>query len=145
MPFGFTVTSHIIVTFFLALSFNLGFLFLGLVMHKFRFFLLFVPKGVPLLLAPLIIIIEIVSYLIRTFSLSLRLFANMMAGHTLLKILASFVVACASVGGYALAAGAVPLLLVFAVTALEVGIAFLQAYVFTILLCIYANDAVNLH
>jgi F0F1-type ATP synthase membrane subunit a len=106
----------------LALSFNLGFLFLGLALHKIRFFLLFVPKGVPLLLAPLIIVIEIVSYLIRTFSLSLRLFANMMAGHTLLKILSSFVVACAGAGGYMIAAGFVPLLLVFAVTALEIGI-----------------------
>lgn len=144
-PFGFTVTSHILITFALAFCFNLGFVFLGLYMHKLRFFSLFVPKGVPAVLLPLIVVIELVSYFIRTFSLSLRLFANMMAGHTLLNILSSFVTAFLAIGGITAVFAVVPFLLVFAVTLLEVGIAFLQAYVFTILLCIYMNDSLNLH
>lgn len=144
-PFGFTVTGHIIITFTLALAFNLGFIFLGISLHKFKFLTLFVPKGVPTVLLPLIVVIEVVSYFIRTFSLSLRLFANMMAGHTLLQILASFVVAFLAVPGLIGFLAIIPFSLVFAVTVLEVGIAFLQAYVFTILLCIYANDSLNLH
>jgi ATP synthase subunit 6 len=144
-PFAFTLTSHIIITFTLALAFNLGFAFIGLFFHKLHFFTLFVPKGVPILLTPLIVVIEIVSYLIRTFSLSLRLFANMMAGHTLLQILSSFVIAFLNTKGILILLGLVPFFLVFFVTVLEVGIAFLQAYVFTILLCIYVNDALNLH
>jgi len=144
-PFGFTLTGQIVITGALALSFNLGFLFLGLALHRKRFFSLFVPQGVPAILVPLIVVIEIVSYLIRTFSLSLRLFANMMAGHTLLNILSSFVVALLSLTGWFKLVALVPFLLVFFVTILEVGIAFLQAYVFTILLCIYLNDALNLH
>jgi len=144
-PFGFTVTGHIIITFTLALAFNLGFVFLGLALHKLHFFKLFVPSGVPTVLLPLIVIIEVVSYLIRTFSLSLRLFANMMAGHTLLQILSSFVVAFLGASGLIAVLAIIPFALVFAVTLLEVGIAFLQAYVFTILLCIYANDSLNLH
>jgi len=144
-PFAFTLTSHIIITFTLALGFNIGFAFVGLYFHKLHFFSYFVPKGVPVLLLPLIVVIEIVSYLIRTFSLSLRLFANMMAGHTLLQILASFVIAFLNANGLLILLGLIPFFLVFFVTVLEVGIAFLQAYVFTILLCIYVNDALNLH
>lgn len=144
-PFAFTLTSHIIITFTLALAFNIGFAFVGLFFHKLRFFTLFVPKGVPTLLLPLIVVIEVVSYVIRTFSLSLRLFANMMAGHTLLQILASFVIAFLNTNGLLIVLGLIPFFLVFFVTVLEVGIAFLQAYVFTILLCIYVNDALNLH
>ena len=144
-PFGFTVTGHIIITFSLALAFNIGFIILGLAIHKLHFFKLFVPSGVPTALMPLIVVIEVVSYLIRTFSLSLRLFANMMAGHALLQILASFVVAFLSLSGLVSVLAIIPFALVFAVTLLEVGIAFLQAYVFTILLCIYANDSLNLH
>jgi ATP synthase subunit 6 len=145
MPFAFTVTAQIIVTFFFALSFNLGFIFLGFYLHNVKFLTLFVPSGVPTALLPLIVVIEVISYLIRTFSLSLRLFANMMAGHTLLHILASFVVVFLLLGGLLVVFAIVPFLLVLAVMVLEIGIAFLQAYVFTILLCIYANDAINLH
>lgn len=145
LPFGFTVTGQLIVTFFLALSFNLGFLFLGLQLHRWRFLRLFVPRGVPVILLPLIIVIEIVSYSIRTFSLSLRLFANMMAGHTLLQILSGFVISLSSIVGFLSYFALLPFLLVFAVTVLEVAIAFIQAYVFTILLFIYLNDALNLH
>jgi ATP synthase subunit 6 len=139
MPFGFTMTSHILLTFTLALAFNIGFLLLGFQKQGISFLKLFVPKGVPLLFKPLIIVIEVVSYLIRTFSLSLRLFANMMAGHTLLHILASF----CFVGGTAFSF--VPWLLVFAVVLLEFAIAFIQAYVFVILLTIYLNDSINGH
>jgi len=144
-PFGFTVTSHIIVTFFLAFSFNLGFVFLGLEKHGLRFLTLFVPKGVPFVLLPLLIVIEVVSYLIRTFSLSLRLFANMMAGHTLLQILSGFIVVLASLSSILAGLGIIPFLLVVAVTLLEIAIAFIQAYVFTILLFIYISDSLNLH
>jgi F-type H+-transporting ATPase subunit a len=91
LPFSFTITAHLSITFFFALSFNLGFFFIGILKHKFAFFLLFVPQGAPKALLPLIVIIEVVSYLIRTFSLSIRLFANMMAGHCLLYIISSFV------------------------------------------------------
>jgi ATP synthase subunit 6 len=109
------------------------------------FFKLFVPSGVPAALLPLIVMIEVLSYVIRTFSLALRLFANMMAGHTLLQILSSFVVVFVSTGGLASILGVLPLLLVLAVSVLELAIAFLQAYVFTILLAIYLNDSLNLH
>ena len=129
----------------MALSFNLGFIFLGFYLHNVKFLTLFVPSGVPKALLPLILVIEVISYLIRTFSLSLRLFANMMAGHTLLHILSSFVVAFLLIGGLLVSFSVIPLLLVLAVMLLEIGIAFLQAYVFTILLCIYANDSINLH
>jgi ATP synthase subunit 6 len=112
-PFAFTITSHIIITFTLALAFNIGFAFVGLYFHKLHFFSFFVPKGVPVVLLPLIVVIEIVSYLIRTFSLSLRLFANMMAGHTLLQILASFVIAFLNTNGLLIILGLIPFFLVF--------------------------------
>jgi ATP synthase subunit 6 len=139
MPFGFTMTSHILLTFTLALAFNIGFLILGFQKQGISFLKLFVPKGVPFLFKPLIIVIEVVSYLIRTFSLSLRLFANMMAGHTLLHILASFCFVGGTIFSF------VPWLLVFAVVLLEFAIAFIQAYVFVILLTIYLNDSINGH
>lgn len=102
---------------------------------------LFIPSGVPTVLLPLIVVIEVVSYFIRTFSLSLRLFANMMAGHTLLQILSGFVLALAGLSGFLAFLGVVPFLLVFAVMGLELAIAFIQAYVFTVLLFIYINDS----
>jgi len=145
LPFAFTVTAHLFVTFFLALSFNLGFFFLGFQKHGVYFLKFFVPSGVPALLLPLIVVIEVVSYAIRTFSLALRLFANMMAGHTLLQILSGFVIALGGLVGVFSYLAVVPFLLVFFVTVLEVGIAFIQAYVFTILLFIYLGDALNLH
>jgi F-type H+-transporting ATPase subunit a len=140
-PFGFTPTGHIIITFVLAFSFNLGFLFIGFMKNGVSFLKLFVPSGSPAALLPLIVVIEVVSYLIRTFSLSLRLFANMMAGHTLLHILSSFVIAFIEANMVLFAI--FPYLLVFFVGILEFGIAFLQAYVFVILLCIYLNDALH--
>jgi len=141
LPFAFTPTSHLIFTLTLAFSCNLGLVIIGFAENGWRFLLLFVPKGGPLWLMPLIVLIEFLSYLLRTLSLSIRLFANMMAGHTLLHILASFITAFIN-AGY-LATAFAPFILVIAVIALELGIAFLQAYVFLILLCIYLNDSLH--
>jgi len=137
VPFNFTVTSHLCVTLFLALGFNLGFLFWGVAHHGVRFFGLFVPAGAPVFLLPLIVVIEVVSYLIRPVSLALRLFANMMAGHTLVHIILGFAAGATTVGVAAASVG------IFAVTLLEFGIALLQAYVFVVLCCIYTRDALE--
>jgi len=139
LPYSFTVTSHIIVTFVLAALVFVGITILGFIKHGFRYLELFVPKGVPKLLLPLIIIIEIISYLSRPVSLSVRLFANMMAGHTMLKVFGGFVISLGLLGGW------LPLGFSVALTGLEILVAFLQAYVFAILTCIYLNDALNLH
>ena len=122
LPYSFTFTSHIIVTFVLAMFVFLLVTLLGIFIHGFKFFGLFVPKGVPMIMLPLMIPIEIISYLSRPISLSVRLFANMMAGHTMLKIFAGFIV---PLGIF----GVAPLMVDVALTALEVLIAFLQAYV----------------
>ena len=141
LPFSFTITAHLSITFFFALSFNLGFFFIGLIKHKFNFFLLFVPQGAPKVLLPLIIIIEIVSYLIRTFSLSIRLFANMMAGHCLLFIISSFVFTLIYL--YSQFIFLFLIIIYILIFLLEFAVAFLQAYVFTILLSIYLNDGLH--
>lgn len=138
IPSAFTFTSHIIVTFAMALAVFVFVTLLAIFKHGFRFFAFFVPPGAPKLMWPLLIPIEVISYLSRPVSLSVRLFANMLAGHTLLKVFAGFVVALG-------AAGVVPLLFIVALTGLEILIAFLQAYVFTILTCLYINDALHLH
>ena len=138
VPYGFTFTSHIIVTFTMAMVVFVGVTVIALIKHKLHFFTFFMPPGVPLIMAPLLVPIEIISYLSRPLSLSVRLFANMLAGHTLLKVFAGFVVA---LGLY----GAFPLAFVIALTALEIVIALLQAFVFTILTCLYLNDALHLH
>lgn len=137
-PYSFTFTSHIIVTFAIAIVIFIGVTVLGFVKHGFHFFSFFVPPGTPLPLYPLLIPIEIISYLSRPISLSVRLFANMLAGHTLLKVIAGFV-------GLLGAFGILPFAFVVALTGLEVLIAFLQAYVFAILTCLYINDALHLH
>nr|YP_009446417.1 ATP synthase F0 subunit a [Ancoracysta twista]YP_009446440.1 ATP synthase F0 subunit a [Ancoracysta twista]ATY40905.1 ATP synthase F0 subunit a [Ancoracysta twista]ATY40928.1 ATP synthase F0 subunit a [Ancoracysta twista] len=145
IPYSFTVTSHIIVTFGLALALFVGINIIGLREHGLHFFSLFLPKGAPIFLAPLLVMIELISYIFRVFSLSIRLFANMMAGHTLLKILAGFGWTMLMMGGVFYILHLLPLLIVFLLTGLEIGIAFLQAYVFTILTCMYLNDAIHLH
>ena len=139
LPYSFTVTSHIIVTFFLAAIVFIGVTVIGFMKHGIKYLLLFVPKGVPIILLPLIVIIEIISYLSRPISLSVRLFANMMAGHTMLKVFGGFVISLGLLGGW------LPLSFSVALTGLEILVAFLQAYVFAILTCIYLNDALNLH
>ena len=139
LPYSFTVTSHIIVTFALAAVIFLGVTVVGFVTHGFGYLKLFIPSGVPIILLPLIVVIEIISYLSRPISLSVRLFANMMAGHTMMKVFGGFVVGLGIVGGW------LPLTFTVALTGLEILVAFLQAYVFAILTCIYLNDALNLH
>jgi len=139
LPYSFTVTSHIIVTFVLAAIIFVGVTIIGFIKHGMGYLKLFVPSGVPLILLPLIVIIEIISYLSRPVSLSVRLFANMMAGHTMLKVFGGFVISLGIVGGW------LPLSFSVALTGLEILVAFLQAYVFAILTCIYLNDALNLH
>ena len=138
IPFTFTVTSHIIVTFALAFVVFLGVTVIAFARHGAHFLHFFVPPGVPNPLLLLLVPIEVLSYFIRPVSLSVRLFANMMAGHTMLKVFAGFVVALGVLGGWA------PLAFVVALTGLEIGIAFLQAYVFTILTCLYLNDAIHM-
>ena len=139
LPYSFTVTSHIIVTFALAAVIFIGVTIIGFVNHGVGYLKLFIPSGVPLFLLPLIVIIEIISYLSRPVSLSVRLFANMMAGHTMLKVFGGFVISLGIIGGW------LPLSFAVALTGLEILIAFLQAYVFAILTCIYLNDALNLN
>jgi len=138
VPYSFTFTSHIAVTFAMAMVVFVGVTILGFAKHGLHFFSLFVPPGVPIWMWPLLIPIEIISYLSRPISLAMRLFANMLAGHTLLKVFAGFVPVLG-------AAGILPLAFVVPLTALELLIAFLQAYVFTILTCLYINDALHLH
>jgi F-type H+-transporting ATPase subunit a len=139
IPYTFTVTSHIIVTFMLAAFIFIGVTVIGFIKHGFGYLKLFVPSGVPIILLPLIVVIEIISYLSRPISLSVRLFANMMAGHTMLKVFGGFVISLGLLGGW------LPLGFSVALTGLEILVAFLQAYVFAILTCIYLNDALNLH
>ena len=139
IPYQFTFTSHIIVTFALAAVVFIGVTILGFVNHGIRFFTFFYIPGVPFYMHPLLIPIEVISYLSRPISLSVRLFANMLAGHTLLKVFAGFVVSMPFF------TGALPLTFIVALTGLEILIAFLQAYVFAILTCLYINDAYHLH
>jgi len=139
LPYSFTVTSHIIVTFALAFFIFIGVTLVGFAKHGISYLKLFVPSGVPIFLLPLIIVIEVISYLSRPVSLSVRLFANMMAGHTMLKVFGGFVVSLGILGGW------LPLGFAVALTGLELLVAFIQAYVFAILTCIYLNDALNLH
>lgn len=139
IPYSFTVTSHIVVTFALALLVFLFVLIIGFVKNGPGFLKLFVPSGVPVAMLPLITVLEVFSFLIRPISLSVRLFANMMAGHMMLKVFAAFVVGLGLLGGWA------PLLFMVAFTGLEILVAFLQAFVFTVLTCIYLNDALHMH
>ena len=139
IPYSFTFTSHIVVTFAMAAVVFVGVTVIGFVHHGARFLRFFVPEGVPAPLLAILVPIEVLSYFVRPVSLSLRLFANMMAGHTMLKVFGGFVVALGFIGGWA------PLALIVALTGLEIGIALLQAYVFAVLSCLYLNDALHMH
>lgn len=144
IPHSFTYTSHIIVTGALA-----GFIFLvvcvlGIVRHGTHFFHMFLPPGVPLWLAPLIVPIELISFLIRPLTLSVRLFANMMAGHIMLKVFASLSVTALGAGTVGVAIGIMPALFNSVLIGFELLVAFLQTYVFTILTCIYLKDTVEI-
>ena len=139
VPYSFTFTSHIVVTFAMAIIIFIFVTILGFVKHGMHFFSFFAPPGTPVVMLPLLVPIEIISYLSRPISLSVRLFANMLAGHTLIKVIAGFIPALGVIFGV------LPLALVVALTGLEILIAFLQAYVFAILTCLYINDAIHLH
>ena len=143
IPYQFTFTSHIIVTFALAAVVFIGVTILGFINHGIKFFTFFYIPGVPFYMHPLLIPIEVISYLSRPVSLSVRLFANMMAGHTLLKVIGGFVFVLGA--NSFIIGGALPVAFLIALTGLEIVIAFLQAYVFAILTCLYINDAIHLH
>ena len=139
MPYGFTFTSHLIVTAAMAVFIFVSVTIIGFWKHGLHFFTLFVPPNTPLVMAIVLVPLEMFSYLIRPLTLSLRLFANMMAGHVLLKVLAGFIISLGLLFGW------IPLIAVFGITLLEIMVALIQAYVFALLTCIYLNDAVNLH
>jgi F-type H+-transporting ATPase subunit a len=143
LPYSFTVTSHIIVTAALALLVFFTVIVYGFYKNGLRFFKLFVPSGVPIYILPLIVLIEIMSFLSRPISHSVRLFANMLAGHITLKVFAGFVTMLGAAGLLGWLGAALPLVMIVALTALELLVAFLQAYVFAILTCIYLNDAIH--
>jgi ATP synthase subunit 6 len=145
IPYSFTITSHIVVTFALSLAFFTGINVVAFRTHGLHFFSLFLPAGAPLVMAPFLVPIELLSYFIRVLSLAIRLFANMMAGHCLLKILAGFGWTMLTMGGLMSIASLAPFIVVFAITGLEIAIALLQAYVFAILICLYLKDAIHLH
>lgn len=146
IPGSFTFTSHIIVTFGLAITVFVFVTVLALIKHGLHFFTFFMPHGAPKLLAPILIPIEVLSYLARPVSLSIRLFANMMAGHTMLKVFAGFTISLAAAfGGVGYLVGFGAVIINVALTAFEILVAVLQAYVFTILTCLYIRDAIELH
>ena len=139
VPYGFTVTSHISITFALAMMVFLLVTVVGIYLHGFHFFSLFLPAGTPWWLAPLMVVIELFAYLARPVSLSLRLAANMVAGHVLLKVMAGFVVSMA------IYLKILPIPFLVILIGFELFVAVLQAYIFTILSCVYLSDALNLH
>ena len=143
IPYSFTVASHIIVTASLALLVFFTVLVYGFYKNGLKFFKLFVPSGIPIVILPLVVMIEVISFLSRPISHSVRLFANMLAGHITLKVFASFVTMLGAMGFVGWVGAILPLGLTVALTALELLVAFLQAYVFTILTCIYLNDAIH--
>jgi F-type H+-transporting ATPase subunit a len=144
IPYSFTVTSHIVVTAALAITVFLTVLIYGLLRHGLHFFNLFVPKGVPIYILPLIVAIEILSFISRPISHSVRLFANMLAGHITLQVFAGFIILMGTaMGAVGWIGGILPFGMIVILMALETLVAFLQAYVFAILTCIYLNDAIH--
>lgn len=145
IPYSFTVTSHLVVTFALALTTYIGFNLIGIQKHKLKFLNLLLPSGASIVLVPLLVPIELVSYIFRVISLPVRLFANMMAGHTLLKVIAGFAWTMVNLSGVMFLVHFIPMLLLVLLVGLELGVAVIQSYVFSILTCMYINDALNLH
>jgi F-type H+-transporting ATPase subunit a len=143
IPYAFTVSSQLIVTAAMALFVFFLVLFYGLYRNVLKFFKLFVPSGVPIFIMPIVVPIEVISFLLKPISHSVRLFANMLAGHIALKVFASFIIMLSAVGILGIFGAVLPLGLTIALTALELLVAFLQAYVFAILTCIYLNDALH--
>ncbi|AQX18063.1 MULTISPECIES: F0F1 ATP synthase subunit A [Bartonella] len=142
-PYFYTITSQIVITFSLAMLVILTVIGYGFYKHGLNFLKLFVPSGVPVIVLPLVTMIEIISFLSRPISLSFRLFANMLAGHITLKVFSGFIVSMVGVGIIGLGGAILSLAMTVAITALEFLVAFLQAYVFTVLTCMYINDAVH--
>lgn len=145
IPYAFTITSSAAVTFFFSVTFFIGITIIGYVTHKDTLFQILLPAGVPLVIAPFLIVVELISYFARVFSLAIRLFSNMMSGHGLLKILGAFVWAIVVHAAGPIFIYFFPLAIVFIVTLLELVIAFLQAYVFIVLVSVYLNDVVCIH
>lgn len=145
VPYSFTITSHIALTFSLSLAIFIGINIIGLKKHGLNFFSLFLPRNVPLIIVPLLVTIEFLSYIVKVFTLAIRLFANMTSGHTLLKIIAGFAWTMLLSGGLLSFLHFIPLALLLILIGLELSIAILQAYVFTLLTCIYLNDVLDLH
>ena len=145
IPYSLTVTSFLILTFSVAFASFIGINIIGSRIHRFGFLAIVLHPGCPIFISPFIILIETVSYIARVFSLSIRLFANMMAGHTLLKILAGFVWKMLTSAGIWLVIGVLPIIIMSVVSVLELTVAFLQTYVFTVLICLYLRDVTSLH
>jgi F-type H+-transporting ATPase subunit a len=145
IPYSFASTSHFILTFSISFTIVLGATILGFQKHGLAFFSLLVPSGCPLALLPLLVLIELISYLARNISLGLRLAANILSGHMLLNILAGFTYKIMSKGLSPFLLGLVPLAFIVAFSGLELGIAFIQAQVFVVLSCSYIKDALDLH
>ena len=145
VPYSYTVTTSIIVTIGLSFTILVGVTILSLYIHKIKFFSYFVPSGTPLALVPLLVLIEVISYLARAFSLGIRLFANMCAGHTLLKILSTFLYQMFSTGILAFILTLLPFSIFLALCGLELAVSFIQSYVFTLLTISYIKDAIELH
>ncbi|KAF9818430.1 hypothetical protein IEO21_02779 [Rhodonia placenta] len=145
IPYSFTITTSIMVSIGLSFTILIAVTILGLSIHKLHFFSYFVPSGTPLALVPLLVLIELVSYLARAFSLGIRLFANMVAGHTLMKILATFLYQMFSGSLIVAVLTLIPFTLFLAIMGLELAVSFIQAYVFVILTCSYIKDAIELH
>jgi F-type H+-transporting ATPase subunit a len=143
LPFSFTVTSHVIITSFYSFSIFFAINFIAIKRHGLSFFNIFLPKGVPFILSPLVIYIEIISYISRVFSLSIRLFANMMAGHALLSIFTSFIFNAIFTNGFSIMLSITGILLIFSIILIELIIAFLQVYVFSTLIALYIKDIHN--
>ena len=145
VPYSFTITTSLMVSIGLSFTILVGVTILGLTIHKIKFFSFFVPSGTPLALVPLLVLIELVSYLARAFSLGIRLFANVTAGHTLMKILSTFLYKMFAGGIIMFIVTFVPFGLFLAITGLELAVSFIQAYVFTLLVSSYIKDAIELH
>jgi len=145
VPYSFTLTSHLIVTLALSLAVFIGINIICIRIHGMKFFSLFLPPGTSIVLALLLVPIELISYVFKPVSLSIRLFANMMAGHTLLKVIAGFAATLMANSGILFLLHYVPLLILIPLFGLELGVALIQSFVFSILICIYLNDSINLH
>jgi F-type H+-transporting ATPase subunit a len=145
VPYSFTITSHLIVTLMFSLMVYLGVMTIMIREHGFHALSVFLPAGAPFALYPLLIAIELISNVMRVISLSVRLFANMMAGHTMMKVFAGLIIMMGSAGGLLKVGAVLPLMAVIGLTGLEFLVAALQAYVFSILTCMYLHDALHLH